>query len=88
MTTGKTQCVGLSVGTIHILCQDHWRGREDHNNSKLGAGGEAEPDTIVVEVFNGEYTVSQKVIGSKKMQYKMKDDGDIEEIKISAKDDK
>ena len=51
-------------------------------------GGEAEPDTIVVELFNGEYAVSQKVIGSKKMQYQMKDDGDIEKIITSAKDDK
>ena len=51
-------------------------------------GGEAEPDTLVVEVLNGEYAVSQKVIGSKHMQYQMKDDGDIEEIKTSAKNDK
>ena len=41
-----------------------------------------------MEVFNGEYAVSQKVIGSKHMQYQMKDDGDIEEIKTSAKNDK
>ena len=49
-------------------------------------GGNAEPDTIIVMMTDGKYAVSQKDIGSKKLRYKMSDDGNMEEIRSVEED--
>ena len=49
-------------------------------------GGEAEPDTIVVEMKEGDYKVIKKNIGSKMLQQKMSENGPVETIESQMAD--